>query len=162
MSYILCSGTDCGLGTEQEILATPREDFYLEMLAISMTDKITAPQDVYDRLEIDVPAMQKILQTINASLPEINHFPLHDGKSMFIGAEKDTIQKMVSGTYMEWDCLISWYKIENIKENSGSVFVTFKGIYNIEKMSEDFKSLPGVLYVNPNHFICGGSPVKVR
>merc|ERR1712129_668224 len=135
-------GTECGLGTKSEILATPREDYSLEMLAISMTDTITAPQDVYDRLSKDVPAMQDVLENKMDSIvmsyvgSKINHRPLRSGRTLSIGADTNTTQRMKNGTYSEWECLASWYKLEHVWGFGSWVFATFNGAYNLKKISE--------------------------
>jgi len=163
----LSSGKECGLGTNSEILATPREDYSLEMLAISMTDTITAPQAVYDRLTKDVPAMQDVLENkmdssvMNYEGSKINHIPLRSGRSLIIGADTNTIERMKNGTFSEWECLASWYKLEHIEVLFGSfVIATFNGAYNYKKISEEFKNLPGVEYVEPDGLIGGGSSVR--
>ena len=91
------------------------------MLAISMTDTITAPQAVYDRLTKDVPAMQDVLENemdssvMNYEGSKINHRPLRSGRSLYISADTNTIQRMKTGTFSEWECLASWYKLEHIR-----------------------------------------------
>jgi len=163
----LSPGKECGLGTNSEILATPREDYSLEMLAISMTDTITAPQDVYDRLTKDVPAMQDVLENkmdgsvMNYEGSKINHIPLRSGRTLTIGADTNTIQRMKNGTFSEWECLASWYKLEHIRVLFGSlVIATFHGAYNFKKISEEFKNLPGVTFVEPDGMLGGGSSVR--
>ena len=63
----------------------PREDSSLEMLPISMTNTITAPQDVYDRLKTDVPAMQNILNK------SINHWSNTPGTAGGPGGRNRTL-----------------------------------------------------------------------
>ena len=163
----LSSGKECGLGTNSEILATPREDYSLEMLAISMTDTITAPQAVYDRLTKDVPAMQDVLENkmdssvMNYEGSKINHIPLRSGRTLIIGSDTNTIQRMKNGTFSEWECLASWYKLEHLEEYFGVIVIaTFNGVYNLKKISEEFKNLPGVRYVEFNSRLGGGSSVR--
>ena len=133
-----------------------------------MTDTITAPQDVYDRLTKDVPAMQDVLENemdssvMNYEGSKINHRPLRSGRSLFISADTNTIQRMKNGTYSEWKCLASWYKLEHIEDFFGSfVIATFHGVYNFKKIAEEFKNLPGVTSAEPDGGILGGgSSVK--
>jgi len=161
-------GTECGLGTKSEILATPREDYSLEMLAISMTDTITAPQDVYDRLTKDVPAMQDVLENemdydyvMNFEGSKINHRPGITGSSLIIHADTITIQRMKNGTFGEWECLASWYKLEHLDELfEGFAIATFNGVYNLKKIAEEFMNLPGVTFAGPDGTLGSGSSVR--
>ncbi len=140
----------CGQGTAAELAATPRAQPEIELLAIGMTGEVTAPQEVYDRVDRDLAA-------IMVAVPQLAGFPIvlpTDGKSLLVATQSGSVgQAMVQGGYHDWDCLNDWYGLESVAQEPFSdtrfVVVQLEGTYNLDRVGDDYAALPGVAYVRP-------------
>merc|ERR1711974_410309 len=61
---------------------------------------------------------------------------------------------MANGSYSAWDCLNSWYQVDTVEtlESFNLVIVTFKGIYNMDMVAQQYRSLPGVRYAEESKY----------
>jgi hypothetical protein len=139
---------DVGLGTPEEIAATPRADENLELLALSMSAGVTATQTVYDRVVRDVAA----IRTLEPSVAHIGYFAPHDGKSLILGVDAATRAAIEEGTYAAWDCLNEHYGFVSaeVLGNIDFVTLTLKGIYDLELIGPEYETLEGIDVADPN------------
>lgn len=144
----------CGLGTPEELAATPRADRNTELLALAMGNGLTAGQALYDRLVSDLAA-------IRAGQPELESVgffsPEYDAKTLLLNVGDDaTGQAMEAGTYDAWDCLNDHYGLESVHPvdpipTPSWVLVTVRleGLYHLERIAPDYAELPGVASASP-------------
>ena len=144
-----------GQATPAEILATPRANPNLEALAISMTNTLTAPQSVYDRLVTDIAAIQAEMTTIAPSVATINYRPEDDGTSLNIGFDAATEAAVIAGTYTDWDCPNQWYEAQSMSH----LRIIFEGVYNMPLLASEYATLPGMQYAERNGMFGGGPTI---
>lgn len=142
----------CGLGGAAEIAQTPRptgdSSLAAEPLAVILGGGFMADQDVYERVLGD-------LASITAQEPAvapIEYWPNKTMASMVVHVDLGTYQQIAGGSYSAWNCLNSWYKATSFNPlylsgtaTSGYVIVNYDGIYDIDKIAPDYRSLPGLL-----------------
>jgi hypothetical protein len=133
-----------GQATPAEIAATPRADGNLEMLALWIGKKLTAPQAYYDRIVRDVGA-------IRAKAPElarVQFTPLYSGTSLMLQVTAAALQEMRNKTYQPWVCANRLYGAREDKFNLSGfgdlVVLEFKGRYNEDLLAEEYGRMPGV------------------
>lgn len=144
----------CGLGTPEELAATPRADRSTELLALALGSGLTAEQALYDRLVSDLAAIRDARPELGA----VDFFsPEYDGKTLLLNVEDEAAgQAMEAGTYDAWDCLNDHYGLESIQPvdpipRPAWVLVTVRleGIYHLETLAPDYGDLPGVASASP-------------
>jgi hypothetical protein len=133
-----------GLGTPEEIAATPREDVDAELLALGLADGLTADPGTYARVAGDLALMREMDPTI----AHIRVFG-QDGKTFSLEFDAPTMVEVREDAYEGWLCPNEHYVLEDmyISHYSSWVSLTLKGIYNIELVAEEYAGLPGVTYV---------------
>lgn len=141
-----CGGVQL-LATPGELAATPREDYFLELMALDMGGEFTAGPVLYDRLVSDVATIRELYEEVR----EASYWPpFHDGKTLTVTADATTATAIGAGTYHDGDCFNEAYGLEDVVANSGgSFYFTFKGVYDLEALGEQYADLPGVLTAEP-------------
>ena len=145
------------LGSSDELLSTPRADSNLELLALELEPgRVTASQGTYDRVVADLAAMRARAP----SLDDIYFSPPHDGRTLDVELTENAILAVSAGAYPAWDCLGEAYGAEiswPIDFFGGFILqVQMRGIYDLPRIAELYRQLPGVLYANPSS--SGGGP----
>ena len=148
-----------GQASSAEIQATPRLETNLESLAIAMTGALTAPQAVYDRLLVDIPAIHQQMSTIAPNSGTINHLPVDDMTSLMVGFDATHLAEVQAGTYSHWDCPNSWYELQSTSSLGSAIQLNFEGIYNMPLLATEYATLPGVQYAERNWMAGGGSTI---
>jgi hypothetical protein len=150
-----CRGV--GHGTPAQIASTPRSNTSLEMLALTLTQDVVAPQSIYDRVTRDVPKVKKQ----NSSLSNITHRPRHNGKSLLMQTTGQTAQEIKNGTYTDWDCLNQHYvdQSHDVLNFTNAVKLELKGRYDLSIVGSDYAALPGIKNAGPNQFGGDGSTI---
>jgi len=138
--------------TVEEIAATPRAETNLELLAIDLAGGLTARQALYDRLERDLTA----IRADTPAVENVHYMQSTDGKSLYLVADSaGTYAAMERGDYDAWDCLNTWYGLEEIVTDAPSpatnpwVIVELKGIYDLYRIAPEYAELPGIASAIP-------------
>ena len=145
-----CACGDVGLGTQEDLAATPRDDVEAEMLALAVSSGLTARQQAYERAIVD-------LAKIRVEAPEISdvrYRPAHDGKMVLLSANELTIAAIRDGSYDAWQCLNEHYGLVAIEvlEFYPGVFVELEGIYETSLIAPEYEGLPGIVSATFNSY----------
>lgn len=154
-----CNGLPL-IGTPEEIASTPRADTNLESLSVEMTGRLTADQEVYDRVTADIALIRSLF-------PETADVPYRgrvEGRLLTLQVDEDTGAAMESGAYTAWDCLNDYYGLESVERESflflDIVTLRFKGIYFMSFLEPLYAQLPEVNHASAqpgglDRSICG-------
>lgn len=137
-----------GHGTPSQIAKTPRSETNLERLALTLTDKVVAPQSIYDRVVRDV----KQIRSNHSEVAGIDYLGPHDGKTLIVkAADKQTKQAIDNGTFGEWSCLNRHYVEKSVDHLFDRTFtLELKGIYDLKLVAGDYDALPSLEYAETN------------
>lgn len=143
----------CGMGTAGEVRATPRSDHRAERAAVAIGGGLTAGEDDYQRAAADLGA-------VSAAHPELADVEYHTPETpdeLIVGFDPATHDLIEAGTYTGWDCLNAWYGAAGEPwidfPEIGYAIVTFAGIFDLDRVGEDYLELPGALFVGRNGVI---------
>ncbi|HUO86064.1 MAG TPA: hypothetical protein VM617_01630 [Thermoanaerobaculia bacterium] len=132
----------CGQGTTAEIAATPRADRDAELIALFLGGGLTAPQDLYERVQDDLAALRAAYPDELADVP---FAPRHDARSLLLGVPPPVAAAIADETYDEWDCLNDWYRAEDAGLlTSWLARVRLDGVFDTERIAAEYAQLPGV------------------
>jgi hypothetical protein len=135
-------------GARAELSRTPRADTNLELLALALSDGITAEQTIYDRLLRDITAIRKL----KAPLQSVGYRPQHDGRTLVLRLSEPASAMLAQRRYPYWDCVNQHYGFESTQGVSpGVIKVRLKGIYDLEKVAGAYARVPGVVSAKPDH-----------
>lgn len=150
-----CQGA--GHGTPQEIASTPRKNANLELLSLTLTNKVVAPTRIYKRVTRDVAKIKKK----NSRLSSIKHRSPHDGKTLLLDVSGQTQQAIQNGTYTDWDCLNQHYvkKSHSTPSYGSYVKLELKGLYDVGIVGKDYEALRGIKNAGPNRRIGDGPTI---
>ena len=150
-----CQGL--GHGTPAQIASTPRSNATLELLALTLTKEVVAPQSIYDRVTRDVAK----IKMQNSSLSNITYRPGHDGKTLLLQTTPKTTGEIKNGTYTAWDCLNQHYVYQShdVLSFGNNVELELEGRYNMSTVGSDYAALPGIKAAEPNRSIGDGSTI---
>jgi hypothetical protein len=133
-------------GTRAELIRTPRADANLELLALALSDGVTAEQVIYERLLRDVTAIRKL----KAPLKRVAYRHQHDGRTLVLRFSETASTMLSQRKYQFWDCVNQHYGFESAQGVSPGLFkVQLKGIYDLEKVARVYARVPGVVSVKP-------------
>lgn len=138
----------CGQGTAAEIAATPRADPDAELLALHLGGELTAPEDLYQRIVSDLTVIRSV-NPVAGFIPFTPSYTPHDFLFMMTD---EAFARLQSGNYHEWDCLNRWYgrdRIQLFNIIKGGA-VSFKGVFDMERVMADYATLPGIRAVELN------------
>lgn len=135
--------------TPTEISATPRSDTELEFLAFAMGTRIVADDATYSRIVRDVAAVR----TAYPALSDL-HVRIPYQQAFALSADRATLLEFQAGTNRPVNCLNQQY-VGTIKGDynwaldgsGGSVTLTFKGLYAMDRLACAYRSVPGVLRI---------------
>lgn len=131
-------------GAREELSLTPRADARLELLALSLSDGVTADQAIYERLLRDTT----LIRRMESRLKGVDYRPHNDGKTLLLRLSENASARFADQNYHYWDCVNRHYRVESTQViASNLVRVRFKGIYDLEKLATVYARLPGVLSV---------------
>ena len=154
------TSSTCGHGTASEIASTPRPDANLELLSLTLTDKVVAPAPIYERVTRDVEKIRKMYEKVSG----IDYLPLHNGKSLIVQPDNATMTAIENGSYTAWDCLNNHYvKQGQRKLGSGNFLVLeLKGVYDLSIVGGDYAALPGIKSAEPNGRVGDGPTICAK
>jgi hypothetical protein len=132
-----------GLATPAETALTPRADAVVERLALRATDRIVAPDAVYQRVARDLGAIRAGYPDVATIMP----FPRADTSSISMRFDADTLDDVLAGTYTAWDCQNELYGFTGVMPaaSSGTVRVTFAGRFDPTLLAGEYENLAGVM-----------------
>jgi hypothetical protein len=153
----LAGGNACGLGTPEELAATPRPIADRELLALAMGSGLTAEQGLYDRLVSDLAA----IATEEPDLEDSIFYSFHyNGRSLLLTVADSTGRAIADGDYDAWDCLNAHYGSTGILfvdpiplDDPRLVVVELSGRYHLETLAPGYADLPGVESAGPFELI---------
>jgi len=134
-------------GTAEQIARTPRADENLELLAISLSDGITADEEIYRRLVRDIAA----IRTVDPRMRTIKYSASDTGELM-VGPVSSQKQLFLQGRYKEWDCLNRYFHVSRVQYQSGYATLQFAGRFNLNQVGELYSRLAGVRSADPNGY----------
>lgn len=144
------------LGSPDELLSTPRADPNLELLALDLEPgRFTASQATYDRLVADLAAMRARAP----SLARVHFIPPHDGRTLDIDLTEQALEALSAGAYTAWACLNDAYRAERSYLAPLTFQLRLAGIYDLPRVAELYRQLPGVAAVRPSHPPGGPPPL---
>ena len=134
-------------GKPAELNRTPRADTNLELLALALSDGLTADQAIYERLVRDVAGVR----SMEARLKRVQYRPRYDGKTLVLRFSEAASALFAQGTYRYWDCANDRFGFESaVAIAPDLVKVRLKGIYDLEKIASVYARLPGVVSAEPD------------
>jgi hypothetical protein len=123
-----------------------REDENLELLALSLSDGLTADEAIYQRLTRDVSEIRRADPLMNA----VKYSPLHDGRSLLIAFDATTRESVSRGDYHAWDCLNKQYGAAVVDSSARSaVRIQLSGRFDLDTIARAYTELPGVKIAEP-------------
>ncbi len=142
----------CGLGTAEEIAATPRPDARAEFLALTVGGGLTADPDTYARISSDLAAIEALEPAV-AGIP---------ARPLFEPSEL-TLRLQPPYDYNAWDCLDAWYGgTAELGATSTIVYIHLSGLFNPDYLLSEYRALPGVQSALPSYEYHPGSPPPPR
>ena len=151
---LFCS---CGRAPPSDFEATPRADQNLELLALSVSGAVVARQEIYGRVVRDVAA-------IRASHPEvqgIGYWSRDTGNSLYLRVDAATGAAIEQHTYHDWDGLNARWRlmdIQNMDASFETLFLQFRGIYDMAAVAREYAALRGVTFSEPDCFYALSAP----
>jgi hypothetical protein len=149
----------CGmrLPSTADLKQTPRRDQHLERVALVLSDGLVAESAVYARLQKDVAAIQR-LQPIIKSIS----YPSAQGTTLLISVAPGTRDDFLDRAPEKFRCLNRVLHAATPQPLSTNLLtVDFPGIYNIQRLSTLYQSIPGVVSAESGGAIGDGSTVSV-
>jgi hypothetical protein len=144
-------------GTQEELARTPRDDANLELLALSLSDGVTADEAVYRRLVRDIAA----IRAVDSRMGGIEYSPAETGE-LLVAPATATRLLVKSGLYTEWDCLNRHFRAkQSAVSGRDYVVLEFKGRYNLNRVGRLYDGLDGVRYAEPNFYIHLDKPASI-
>jgi hypothetical protein len=143
-------------GTAEQLAGTPRTDSNLESLALSLSEGITADDDIYRRLVRDIAAIRAAdprMRTIKYAAPDFGRLLVApEGRKKFL---------VKLGLYTEWDCLNRHFGASQVAFQNGFAVLQFKGRYNLNRLGAIYSGLKGVQYASPNARLSYENPASI-
>lgn len=141
---------------------TPRADENLELLALSVSGTAVARQEIYDRVVRDVSAIRAWKPDVQG----IAYRPRDDGKSLVLGVDAATATSIEAGSYHAWDALNAGWRFVEEKavsqlSDSSIIVLRFSGIYDMARVAQQYASLGGVRYAEPDFYVGNGPTICV-
>ncbi len=145
-------------GTAAEIAATPRGDRNLELLALRLSEGVTAHEEVYQRLNRDIRAIRAQFPVVR----EIQYFAPHDGRGINVTLDQASYRKLQAGDYDAWECLNRHFRaVEMAPSGSNIVTLTLKGRYNLNVVADAYRKTMGVVAAEPVTTLGDGPTIVV-
>lgn len=142
-----------------------RENEEAELMAMFLSGKIIAPDDLYSLVEHDLKLIRSTY-AMDYDFLDIIHFRLPWAPGcILIKVDNSTAQDIMNDEYHEWDCLNESFgirSIEKILEYAKLVVLTSQYRINPIYLKEAYQNLPGVEYVSLNGIIGDGSKIYPR
>jgi hypothetical protein len=135
-------------GTAEQVARTPRANENLELLAISLSDGITADDEIYRRLVRDIAA----IRTVDPRMRTIEYSASDNGELM-VGPVSSQKQLFLEGRYTEWDCLNRYFHVSRVQYQMSYATLQFAGRFNLNQVGELYSSLAGVRSADPNGYV---------
>jgi len=144
-------------GTPEELARTPREDANLELLALSLSDGVTADEPVYRRLVRDIAA----IRAFDLRMRDIEYSPADTGE-LLVAASTPTRLLVKSGLYAEWDCLNRHFRArQSVPLGRDYATFEFRGRYNLNLVGGLYDGLDGVRFAEPNLYVRIHRPASI-
>jgi hypothetical protein len=158
-------GADSSDGAEDQYEQWTEDQGYsqeAELLALSLSGELRAPQDLYSQIKADLAAVRSQYGTVLPWVQEITHRPAWVSGSLAVGFDDMTAQGVVRGEYEAWDELNREYGVTDISEVTvwGVVTLTFEDSLHPERLAELYVALPGVEYAEPDLYVGDSSNVQ--
>ncbi len=145
-------------GTPEELSATPREDAEAELLALELSDGLVADQAIYDRVLRDLARIRSTHEDVaSVTRPGDRR---GSGRNLLVSAEERIARRIRAGRFgSDWRCLNEHYELERSRVmmigDSGFISLTFAGRYDLGRVAEDYRALPGVESAGPDMALDG-------
>lgn len=132
----------------------------VEALGLTLTDDLTVPEKLYQRLERDIRA----IKAQNTALIEIDHRPEYDASSLLVeAADASTAQAIRNGRYEPWQCLKQQYGQQAVHHMFGKHFdIRFDGVFDMEQLGNRYTELSGIVHTNLNLNVGDGSTIAAQ
>jgi hypothetical protein len=147
---------ECGMGSFAEVQATPRPDRRAERAALALGGGLTAHEGDYLRVISDL----KSIAELHPELADAQYNFLLVPDELIVGFEPAAYARIEAGTYDGWSCLNDWYGASGSPSTKfveiGYALIAFEGIFDLDRVSEDYAALADVLWVGRNSIIWAG------
>jgi hypothetical protein len=133
-------------GSTEEFSRTPRADANLELLALRLSNRITARDDIYERVRKDVAA----IRNLDARMESITYSPRHNGRNLMLSFDSENRKAVDGGNYDSWSCLNKHFHAESIDTTDARIVkITFRGNLDMDQVARLYAGLPGVKVAEP-------------
>lgn len=141
-------------GTDAQFASTPRNQVGTEMLVLEAVDAFVAPDCLYERVRDEVGSIRE--EYLDGAEPDVdfqNRKAPSFGRALTMFVDAETADTIEAGNY-EWGCLNEHYEkkthaVEEIDmEGNARVVVEFEGTYDMERVVESYRTLPGLIERN--------------
>lgn len=162
LSFLTVFVYSCRL-TDENLSFAPEDQEEAELIALCLSGDLEAPDSLYSLILSNLGAVRSKFGERFEAINRIRFKPPWVESCIIIGFDEGTYQLVKSGEYDAWDELNSEYQVTEIDARILSAAVLyFKGVLHPRRLSEFYRGLPGVRYVEPNHFIGDFSNVYPR
>jgi hypothetical protein len=150
----------CGtvLPSEAALQQTPRDDQSVELLALTLSPAIVADSGTYERLKKDLAAIRRRQPQVQG----ISYRPAYDGKTILLTVSPETRDRFIVAAPPELRCLNEHFRMsswEPIAQNM--LALKFPGIYNGQRLSALYQTVPGVNGAFPDGPVGDGPSISV-
>lgn len=153
---VLAFGCEEGV-TDQELQPTPEDIQEAELMAMCLSGKVTAPEDLTEQMLDDLLYIRNNWKDDFEPINSIRFWPPWVPGNVIIGFNDSTAQKIRRGEYNAWDKLNEQYQVIEIDTTSldviSCVVLSFEDNLNSRRLAELYEGLPGVIYTEPNYYI---------
>jgi len=141
-------------GTDAQFASTPRNQVGIEMLVLEAVDAFVAPECLNERVRGEVGTIRE--EYLDGAEPDVdfqNRKAPSFGRALTMFVDAETADTIEAGNY-EWGCLNEHYEkqthtVEEIDvEGNARVVVEFEGTYDMERVVEAYRKLPGLIEGN--------------
>lgn len=157
LSFLTLFVYSCRL-IDENLTFAPEDQEEAELIALCLSGDLEAPDSLYNLILSNLGAVRSEFSERFESINRIRFKPPWVESCIIIGFDEATDQLVKSGEYHAWDELNSEYQVTEIDTRiTGAAVLYFKGVLHPRRLSEFYRGLPGVRYVEPNGLI-GDSP----
>jgi len=153
-----CDKNTVSYNLEEELDLTQRENEEAELAALWLSNKIVAPQELYEKV---LYGFSLLRSDYSLTIPEVNiPFTFPDlATGVWLNMSDTAVELIRSGNYDAWDYLNTFYGIADMDTfvfiDNFIVTLSYNGRLNTYKLSQKYAVLPGVVRAERAGAVCG-------
>jgi len=145
---------------------TPKADEEAELIALCLSGKIVAPDNLYEQVLRDLAVIRSTWGDSIQNVDRIRFWTSWVPSCLILGFDDTTTQQLLDGVYDAWDDLNERYELTSMDTThlarDGFVVLYFVGRLHSWRLAESYQDLPGVWAASPNYLPGDWSNVYAR